>query len=247
MHTPSKTPAGDSAYARYLSTDVLLSLQRDTEGLADPDEMVFLVVQQSSELWLKLAATDLERALRAAGEGQLPAAVRMTGRVRSHIDCLTRQLDGLDHISPWAYQQIRTQLENGSGFDSPGWRRVRTLAPQLSDLLETELKSAGVELEEVYRGDPRWEPLFQFAEALLDLDVACMEWRSRHLRVVERLIGTDAVGVAGTPIDVLARLATRRFYPRVWEVRSRLTAQAPTRYTGPARTPGRDKQNGNTP
>ncbi|MER6698956.1 tryptophan 2,3-dioxygenase family protein [Streptomyces fimicarius] len=247
MLIPPDPSISGSAYARYLSTDVLLSLQRDAEGLVDPDEMVFLVVQQSSELWLKLAATDLERALRAAGEGWLPVAVRMIGRVRSHIDCLTRQLDSLDHISPWAYQQIRTQLENGSGFDSPGWRRVRSLAPQLSDLLEAELKSAGVELEEVYQGEQRWELLFQFAEALVDLDVACMEWRSRHLRVVERLIGTDAVGVAGTPIDVLAKLAGRRFFPRVWEVRSRLTAQAPIPHTSPDRAHRQVEKNGNTP
>jgi len=49
---------GSTAYERYLRIGELLSLQRDVEVRVDADEMIFIGVQQSSELWLKLVAHD---------------------------------------------------------------------------------------------------------------------------------------------------------------------------------------------
>ncbi|MFE9724527.1 tryptophan 2,3-dioxygenase family protein [Streptomyces sp. NPDC005794] len=215
-----------TAYERYLKTGVLLNLQRDAEGLVDPDEMTFIIVQQSSELWLKLIAHDMDHALDATRKRALLTAVRLLSRARSSMTGLTRQLDALDNITPWSYQKIRTQLEDGSGFSSPGWQRVRGLARPLGDEFFDVLDDEAVELRDVYLRHLEFEPLFQFAEALVAFDTECMLWRLRHLKVIERLVGVDAVGVAGTPINVLAELTGRRLYPRLWEVRSELTGHA---------------------
>ena len=53
---------GASDYERYLRTDELLSLQKSAEEFLHKDEMTFQVVHQSSELLLKGAAWELERA-----------------------------------------------------------------------------------------------------------------------------------------------------------------------------------------
>ncbi|MFS8198113.1 tryptophan 2,3-dioxygenase family protein [Streptomyces sp. CWNU-52B] len=215
-----------TAYERYLKTDVLLNLQRDVEGLVDPDEMTFIVVQQSSELWLKLIAHDMDNALEAARERAPLTAVRLLNRARSSLAGLTRQLDVLDNITPWSYHRIRTQLEDGSGFSSPGWQHVRRLAGPLGVEFFAVLDDEAVALRDVYLRHLEFEALFQFAEALVAFDTECMLWRLRHLKVIERLVGVDAVGVAGTPIHVLAELTGRRLYPRLWDVRSQLTAHA---------------------
>ena len=58
--------AGDSDYERYLRTDELLALQKTPQEWVHRDELLFQTVHQSSELWLKLASTEMEEVARAA-------------------------------------------------------------------------------------------------------------------------------------------------------------------------------------
>ena len=46
-------------YERYLRTDELLSLQKAPAEVAHRDELLFQVIHQASELWLKLAAAEV--------------------------------------------------------------------------------------------------------------------------------------------------------------------------------------------
>src|SRR5258708_82625 len=60
---------GASDYQRYLRTDELLSLQKTDEERSHHDELLFQVTHQSSELWLKLGAAEVETATRQMREG----------------------------------------------------------------------------------------------------------------------------------------------------------------------------------
>ena len=53
---------GRNDYARYMKTDILLSLQLPDEKLIHKDEMMFQIVHQSTELWLKLSCYELTQA-----------------------------------------------------------------------------------------------------------------------------------------------------------------------------------------
>ena len=64
-----------SDYERYLRTDELLALQKRPEELSHRDELLFMTVHQSSELWLKLAAFEVETAV-----GLLKATASSAGR-----------------------------------------------------------------------------------------------------------------------------------------------------------------------
>ncbi|MGW4127766.1 tryptophan 2,3-dioxygenase family protein [Amycolatopsis japonica] len=214
-----------TAYERYLQTDKLLSLQRAGE-LVHPDEMIFLIVQQSSELWLKLLAHQLDSAAALIRTDSALSAIRHLRGAHSCLGHLIGQLDVLDHIPPASYQQIRTQLEDGSGFSSPGWSATREAARHVGKEFFALLDRRGVGLREIYVHHTRLEELYQLAEGLVDLDADCMLWRTRHLKVIERTIGTDAIGLAGTPIEVLAKLSTRQLYPALWRIRSQLTREA---------------------
>ena len=74
LHKPVLEGKGATDYERYLRTDELLSLQTATEELSHPDELTFQVVHQSSELLMKGASWELERARVALTEGNYPNA-----------------------------------------------------------------------------------------------------------------------------------------------------------------------------
>src|SRR6185503_3796731 len=69
--------AAATDYERYLRTDELLALQKRPDEVAHRDELLFQTVHQSSELWLKLACTEIEEAASLLAGENVPAAVRL--------------------------------------------------------------------------------------------------------------------------------------------------------------------------
>jgi tryptophan 2,3-dioxygenase len=214
---------GGSDYERYLRTDELLALQKTPEEWAHRDELLFQTVHQASELWLKLATTEVAEATRLIGEDSLAAAIRL---LRRGVDCLkivTQALDMLEHLSPWEYQEVRKVLGHGSGFDSPGWRVVQKITPPLGAVFHAARERAGLTPAEVYTLGREHEDLYQLAELLIEWDERVVVWRARHFVVVERIIGGSVVGTQGTPVEVLGKLIHKRFFPDLWELRNELT------------------------
>jgi tryptophan 2,3-dioxygenase len=219
--------AGASDYERYLRTDELLSLQKTAEEQTHHDELLFQTVHQSSELWLKLAWNEVETATAHLGEGEIAPALRLLRRAALCLKLITDQLDMLELMSPWEYTSaVRPVLGHGSGFDSPGWNNMRRVAPALGQAFHALRRDAGLSLVDVYRLGRGHEDLYQLVEALTELDERATLWRIRHLKVVERIIGGDVVGTQGTPVELLAELIHKSFYPELWKVRTELTELA---------------------
>ena len=215
---------GASDYERYLRTDELLALQKAEEERAHHDELLFQTVHQSSELWLQLAWNEVEKAIGHVRAGELAPALRLLRRSHLCLKLIVEQLDMLEHMSPWEYTEaIRPVLGHGSGFDSPGWSNMRRVVPELGQAFSRARRDAGLSLVDVYRRGREFEDLYQLAEALIELDERCTMWRVRHLKVVERSIGGEVVGTQGTPVELLAGLIQRRFFPELWNVRNELT------------------------
>ena len=218
---------GGSDYERYLRTDDLLSLQKKPDERAHHDELLFQVTHQSSELWLKLAGEEIEAATTHLEAGEIRAALRLLGRAVLCFKLVTHALDMLELMSPWEYTaSVRPVLGHGSGFDSPGWSRVRHAAPGLLQAFDGLRRREGLSLADVYVRGRDHEDLYQLAEALADLDEWATTWRVRHFMVVERTIGGDVVGTQGTPVEMLGKLVQRKLYPELWKVRTELTNKA---------------------
>jgi tryptophan 2,3-dioxygenase len=218
---------GGSDYERYLRTDELLSLQKTPEERAHHDELLFQTTHQSSELWLKLAAEEMEVATGHVERGELAPALRLLRRSILCFKLSTNALEMLELMSPWEYTaEVRPVLGHGSGFDSPGWNRVRHAAPALGQAFHELRRREGLSLLEVYTQGREREELYQLAEALTDLDEWATTWRARHFMVVERIIGGDVVGTQGTPVELLGKLIQRKLYPELWKVRTELTNRA---------------------
>jgi tryptophan 2,3-dioxygenase len=217
---------GASDYERYLRTDDLLRLQKPPEERTHPDELLFQTVHQSSELWLKLGTSEVERASVHVEAGELAAALRLLRRASLCLELITRQLDMLEQMSPWEYQEVRRVLGHGSGFDSPGFREVRRVTPPLGAAFEGALATAGLDVVELYVHGRDHEELYQLAEALVDWDERITMWRIRHYKVVARIIGDQVVGTQGTPVEVLGKMIHHNFFPALWRARNQLTARA---------------------
>jgi tryptophan 2,3-dioxygenase len=227
-----------SDYERYLRTDDLLALQKRPDEQSHPDELLFQTVHQSSELWLKLATVEVERATAHVREREISAALRLLRRSALCLQFITRQLDMLEQMSPWEYQTIRRVLGHGSGFDSPGFREVRRVTPPLGEAFDAAVRDAGLDLVEVYVRGRAHEGLYQLAEALIEWDERITMWRIRHYKVVARIIGDQVVGTQGTPVEVLGKMIHHNFFPALWRVRNQLTARAQEEEAAESEVPG---------
>jgi tryptophan 2,3-dioxygenase len=221
---PILSGAAGSDYERYLNTEELLALQKGPEEWVHRDELLFQVTHQSSELWLKLCWSDAGEAARVIREGDTAGALRLLRRSTLCLQFVTAQLDMLEQMSPWEYQEIRKVLGHGSGFDSPGFAELRRVLPDLGRAFHELRERAGLELIDVYVRGRDHEELYQLAEALVQLDEWTQTWRIRHYRVVARTIGDAVIGTQGTPVEVLGRLIHKVQFPELWQVRNELTA-----------------------
>lgn len=222
LRAPVLGGKGTSDYERYLRTDELLALQKTPDERVHHDELLFQTVHQSSELWLKFATTEVEEAAANLERGEIAPALRLLRRAVLALQYITTQIEMLDQMDPWEYQRIRVVLGHGSGFDSPGFRRVPHVTQRVSRAFDALLGQAGLELTDLYRHGREHEDLYQVAELLTEWDERIWVWRFRHYTIVARALGEDTVGTQGTPVQVLGKLIAQRQLPKLWEARSRL-------------------------
>jgi tryptophan 2,3-dioxygenase len=155
MDTPSSKamtppPAGPT-YASYLRLDRVLDAQ---SPLSDShDELLFIVIHQASELWIKLCLHELGAARAAIAADQLAPALKMMTRVSRVQEQLIQSWGVLATITPSDYSAMRAALGASSGFQSHQYRLMEFMmgnknarmidvhqgAPDLQALLSAEL------------------------------------------------------------------------------------------------------------
>lgn len=226
LRKPILPGKGASDYERYLRTDELLVLQKGPEELLHKDEMTFQVVHQSSELLMKGAAFELERALTHIEQDDLANAGRLIRRANMELDYPVHMLHVLETITPYDYHVIRAGLGHGSGLDSPGFLALLHIGPRLGQALYQQLQKAGLSVDDLYRRHEEFFGLHDVAERLLDFDEKMHLFRFHHLKLAQRIIGGGVVGTMGTPVEVLHQRMEHLFYKELWDVRNQITAKA---------------------
>ncbi len=226
LREPKFAGEGSSDYEVYIRTDELLALQPEPGSWKHRDELLFTVVHQSSELWLKLATAEIDHAVLNIFQGSIQTASRFLLRARDCINYTTAQLPMLEKMTPWDYQHVRTALGHGSGFDSPGFRNLRMSLQGLVGAVQAALADANLTLTDLYLNVEAHEALYSLVELLVDIDEALMIWRSVHVKVIERTIGGTVEGTQGTPVEIVRNLRDRSIMEELWEVRADLTQRA---------------------
>jgi tryptophan 2,3-dioxygenase len=220
----------DSQYARYMRTDELLGLQRRAAQRVYRDELLFQITHQSTELWLHLAGVEAADAVGHIRAGRPAGATLLLHRTSLAVTLCTEQLEMLRHLAPADFAVIRTVLGDGSGLQSPGWRALRRHSRALAVAFGECLAARQITLAGLYQGSTA-RPLYQLAEALIDVDGRVTLWRTAHYTIATRIIGVDAVGTRGTPVDALAALVHHTLFPKLWQARTGQDAPASTAQT----------------
>jgi tryptophan 2,3-dioxygenase len=217
---------GATDYERYLRTDDLLSLQTAMEELSHPDELTFQVVHQSSELLMKGASWELERARVSLTEGNYPNSARLMRRANAMLEYPISLLHVLETITPYDYHIIRSGLGHGSGLDSPGFLSLLHIAPRIGDAFQEQLADKRLTADDIYRRHEEFFALHDVAERMLDFDERMQLFRFHHLKLAQRIIGAGVIGTMGTPVEVLQQRMQHVAYKELWDLRNQITSGA---------------------
>ena len=125
----------DLRYGDYLALDSILNAQHPRSP--DPNELLFIIQHQTSELWMKLAVHELRAARDAIRADDLPPAFKMLARVSRIMEQLVHAWDVLATMTPSEYSAIRPYLSTSSGFQSWQYREIEfVLGNKASDMLK---------------------------------------------------------------------------------------------------------------
>ena len=113
------------SYGKYLHLSDVLNAQH---LLSDQhDEMLFIVIHQASELWLKLAGHEVEAAIRNVQDDDFRHAFKVIARVKLILMQLTQSWSILSTMTPVDYLKFRDTLGPASGFQSYCYRKLEFL------------------------------------------------------------------------------------------------------------------------
>ena len=257
-------------YGEYLQLDSLLSSQK---RLSDHhDEMLFIVIHQASELWMKLILHEIEAAIESIKNENLAPAFKMLARVSKIQSQIIQSWDILATLTPAEYIEFRDSLGQASGFQSFQYRMIEFAlgyktphvlkiyekdaelyarlnkalhTPSLYDVAIQTLAKEGFPINpsvlerditqpyevdatveaawlEVYSDVKKYWDLYQLAEKLIDIEDWLQQWRFRHMKTVERIIG-HKMGTGGSSgVSYLKRVLDQSFFPELWAIRTKL-------------------------
>jgi tryptophan 2,3-dioxygenase len=260
----------DMNYGGYLQLNKILTAQ---EPLSDQhDEMLFIIIHQATELWLKLVLHEVMAAQHSLTQKDIRSSFKMLARVSRIQKQMIQSWDVLATLTPADYLKFRDDLGKASGFQSFQYRAVefalgnkhpammkphahdresyKTLeelynGPSLYDRVVRLLSIADFDIppelidrdfsqpyvsndavrnawRTIYTDTEKYWNLYELAEKLVDLEDWFLQWRFRHMKTVERIIGFKR-GTGGTSgVSYLKRALDIRFFPELWELRSEL-------------------------
>ena len=171
----------DSAltYTSYLAVDELLKLQRPLSDGPEHDEMLFIIIHQTYELWFKQLIHEFEAAGKALEAGNTHYSLSLLGRIRTILKVCVTQIDILETMTPLQFNAFRGYLSSSSGFQSAQFRKVEAILgrrdSKMAGHLPPEVQS---EIKEITSRNSMWDSTleyivkrgYQLPSAILDRD-----------------------------------------------------------------------------
>lgn len=131
----------DSAltYNSYLAIDELLKLQKPLSTGPEHDEMLFIVIHQTYELWFKQLIHEFKQAQQALESGDTHYSLSLLGRIRTILKVCVAQIDILETMTPLQFNAFRSYLSSSSGFQSAQFRMVEALLGRRDNKMASHL------------------------------------------------------------------------------------------------------------
>lgn len=127
-HAPAEGPPRGLSYGGYLRVSELIDLQHLESDPPAHDELLFIVVHQTYELWFKQILFELEAAREAIFGDRLDDALHWLGRVARIERLLVHQVDVIESMLFQDFLEFRSALEPASGFQSIQFRELEAIS-----------------------------------------------------------------------------------------------------------------------
>lgn len=199
--------SSDVTYSSYLDLDRILAAQHPASDAHD--EMLFIIVHQASELWLKLCLHELTEARTHIAAEDLRPAFKMLARVARAQGQLIQSWDVLSTMTPHDYSTIRPHLGNSSGFQSAQYRLMEfMLGGRNPDMIT--MHEATPEVAETLRAETERPSIYDEAVRLL---------ARRGLEIGEDVLNRDVQAVYAHSPSVEAAWAEVYKHPnQYWDL-----------------------------
>ncbi len=256
-------------YSEYLQLDKILTAQQQQSDPPEHDEMLFIIIHQTYELWFKQMLHEIDHLITMLVQNHHSKANAAITRMLTILKTIVSQIDILETMTPLSFSSFRDRLQTASGFQSLQFREVEVMlgsrsqnilshqpegtpghailqkrinSPTLYDALLTNLSMNDISIPieilnrdhsepldanpdvqtgllDVYRNHA---PLAQLCERFVDFDEGIQEWRYRHVKMVERTIGTRSGSGGSAGADYLRSTLFQPAFPDLWAIRSEL-------------------------
>lgn len=254
-------------YGSYLEVDALLKLQKVQSKPPQHDEMLFIIIHQTYELWFKQILHEFDLFRTQLAEGELWLGMKTLRRILVIMKTLVGQTDILETMTPLSFQSFRGFLDKASGFQSVQFRELEIIcglrSPMMLNIFREDdatsaklrermneatiwetfcdfLTELGYDIEkparihenglvfdpsdhnqEVLIGIMKNDPeIALLCELMVDFDEGLQEWRYRHVKMVERTIGSKPGTGGSEGIAYLKKTLHRMIFPDLWYIRS---------------------------
>ena len=112
------------SYNKYLKVRELIDLQEQLTLPAQHDELLFIIIHQTFELWFKQILHELDATLSYIKEQRLTRAARNMRRICEIEKILVAQFQVLETMTPHNFLMFREELKPASGFQSTQFREI---------------------------------------------------------------------------------------------------------------------------
>lgn len=251
------------SYNKYLKVHELTDLQKCLSSPEQHNELLFIIIHQTYELWFKQILHEIDAAIRWMNEDRLAMATRALKRVVEIEHVLVNQIRILETMTPYGFLLFRDELKPASGFQSTQFREIefvsgakeekmlkyfqddekamaklkarlegQTLGEAFFNLLcrhgfdapldeASYMKRVGC-IVQILSGFENHAEEFEMQEALIEHDELISLWRSHHVKMVERMVGTKQGTGGSEGVGYLKTTLEKKFFPELWEARTYL-------------------------
>lgn len=127
------TPDRALTYSSYLKVDELLTLQEPRSLGPEHDELLFIIIHQTYELWFTSLLHELALTQRLLEASDTFSSLATLGRVRTILKVLVSQVDILETMTPLQFNSFRDRLDQASGFQSGQFRELEAVFGRRDD------------------------------------------------------------------------------------------------------------------
>ncbi|MBE50863.1 MAG: hypothetical protein CMP51_04145 [Flavobacteriales bacterium] len=195
-------------YINYLDLDKILNAQNTVSGkgnAAAHEEMLFIIIHQTYELWFKQIIHELESIISmfktdTIDESSLSTVVKRVSRINTIMDTLINQIEILETMTAIEFLDFRNHLSPASGFQSHQFRKIEVMTGlkiknrhefggcPYHDQFENNKKSEILNLE---KNESLFDLLEKWLERIPFLKINEFDFIQKYDEAVNKMIGKE--------------------------------------------------------